>query len=257
MGKIVALDFDGVICDGLAEYFYSSKLVYEQIWHTPLSGEPQIQTDFNYLRPIIETGWEMPLIIRALTVGYNVDQLFDHWQGICQTILANENLKSSFISQTLDEVRQKQINNDLWKWLELHKIYPDVLDKIANIIDSYKLFIITTKEGYFAQKLLESKGLDVSKITIIGKEKKRPKYESLRLIIAQEKVRPWDVCFIEDRLEALMAVDEQKDLQDVNLFLASWGYNTEKTRDSITSESKMKLLSLNDFTHGDIVNLFF
>jgi len=257
MTKILALDFDGVICDGLAEYFYSSKLVYEQIWHIPLSDEPQIQADFNYLRPIIETGWEMPLVIKALTVGYNVDQLFNDWQNICQGILATENLQSSFLSHALDEVRQKQINNNLWTWLNLHKIYPHVLDKINNIIDNYKLFIITTKEGYFAQKLLESKGVDISKITIIGKEKKRPKYESLRLIIAQEKVSSRDVYFIEDRLEALVAVGKQEDLQDVNLFLASWGYNTKKTRDSITSKSRINLLSLNDFTNGDIANSFF
>ena len=29
---IIALDFDGVICDGLVEYFATTKKAYEQIW---------------------------------------------------------------------------------------------------------------------------------------------------------------------------------------------------------------------------------
>ena len=48
--------------------------------------------------------------------------------------------------------------------------------------------------------------------------------------------------FIEDRLEALELVKQQSDLQEIKLFLADWGYNTEQTRVSVMSSEKIQLL---------------
>ncbi|AFZ47317.1 Haloacid dehalogenase domain protein hydrolase [Cyanobacterium stanieri PCC 7202] len=257
MNKILALDFDGVICDGLPEYFHSSRLTYEIIWQKSVDNLEESRTTFNYLRPIIETGWEMPLIFRAMTIEKNPTILFNNWHEFVQRIIKNDDISKDKIAHTLDIVRQEQINNNLIKWLNLHQFYPQVINRIDKYIqENIKIYIITTKEGIFAKKLLENQQLETDKITFWGKEQKRPKYESIRLIIDQEKVEATDICFIEDRLEALETVSGQSDLSGVRLFLASWGYNTEKTRASVTPESGIKLLSLTDFTKGDIVNLF-
>lgn len=249
MNKIIATDFDGVICDGLAEYFYSSKLTYEQIWQESITNEHHLQNQFNLLRPIIETGWEMPLLLRALILGTKEIDIFNNWSKIYQEILSQENLNSQLISLTLDEVRQRQIQENLSGWLALHQFYPRVILQLKNFLaQSIKLYIITTKESIFVQKLLNQQGINLLTEAIIGKEKKRAKYETLRLIIAEEKVLPEQICFIEDRIEALELVQQQPDLQEIQLFLADWGYNTEKTRASLSSTTTIKLLSLNEFT---------
>ncbi|MFS8826233.1 haloacid dehalogenase, partial [Synechococcus sp. R6-6] len=60
--RILVLDFDGVLCDGRAEYFASSCRVCAQVWGlAPAQLEP-LRPAFDRLRPLIETGWEMPLL---------------------------------------------------------------------------------------------------------------------------------------------------------------------------------------------------
>ena len=249
MIKVIATDFDGVICDGLAEYFYSSKLAYERIWPGLMTEVDQIQAQFNYLRPVIETGWEMPVLLRALKKGHQPSEIMREWRIICQTILDEENLDLIKISQTLDMVRKEQIKNNLSAWLGLHRFYDGVIRQINNFLnEQIKLYIITTKESLFVQELLKEHNLNLDQKFIIGKEKKRPKYETLRLIIAEEKVESNQVCFLEDRLEALKLVKQQSDLKNVKLFLADWGYNTEKTRASLLPTVGIKLLSLTEFT---------
>ncbi|AUC61397.1 hypothetical protein AA637_09625 [Cyanobacterium sp. HL-69] len=257
MNKILALDFDGVICDGMAEYFHSSRLTYEIIWKSKVKNLEYSQEVFQYLRPTIETGWEMPLIFRAIEMEKNKQFLFNNWQNVVKDIMKKDNITKEQIAKELDLVRQNQINNNIEQWLRLHNFYDDIVEVIKAIIyKNYKIFIITTKEGIFAKKLLASQDIDTDKITFWGKEQKRKKYDSLRVILDQEKVKPTDICFIEDRLEALEGVRQQPDLAGIRLFLASWGYNTQEIRASVTPESGITLLSLTDFTKGDMVNLF-
>ncbi len=252
MSKIIASDFDGVICNGLAEYFYSSQLAYEQIWQESLTEINLRQSQFNLLRPVVETGWEMPVLLRALFLGNKPEEILINWHKICQDIVIQENLETTKIGKILDKVRETEIKNNLSNWLALHEFYQGVITQLKNVIESAnKLYIITTKEGIFVKELLKQQGINLDDKYLIGKEKKRPKYETLRLIIKEEKVKPEEIYFIEDRLEALKLVQQQPDLQGIKLFLASWGYNTEQTRLNVTSSQGIKLLSLSEFTNPE------
>ncbi len=52
---IIALDFDGVICDGLREYFATTKRAYEQIWQQkPEQKLEELEISFYRLRPVIK-----------------------------------------------------------------------------------------------------------------------------------------------------------------------------------------------------------
>ncbi|MGI0479917.1 HAD family hydrolase [Geminocystis sp. CENA526] len=255
--KILVTDFDGVICDGLKEYFYSSKLVYQSIWHDSSSIElDSLQSQFNILRPVVETGWEMPLLLRVLTWGETPENILKNWHNIKEKavkLLDLEGINITTLSKKLDEVREKQIRDDINKWLSLQSLYNGVKAKIKQLINQQiKIYIITTKEGKFARQLLEKEGIYLAENTIFGKEVKRPKYETLRLIIEKEKVEAGEVCFIEDRLEALELVNQQSDLQQVKLFFALWGYNTEESKQKAQKNPNINLLSLVNFTSNDV-----
>jgi hypothetical protein len=58
---VLALDFDGVVCDGRPEYFETAWQAYVTAWPRPLtSTRPgEIAERFGALRPLIESGWEM------------------------------------------------------------------------------------------------------------------------------------------------------------------------------------------------------
>ena len=246
--KIVALDFDGVICNGLPEYFLSTQKAYQLIWHEqPLNSD--LAPVFYRLRPVIETGWEMPVLMRALVLGIGETEILANWLSIRDRIIDSEGLNSSKIAQQLDEVRDRWIKNNLKEWLALHQFYPGIIQRLKGIFFSEtKLFIITTKEGRFVQQLLAKEGINLPPSAIIGKESQRPKSETLRLILQDNSVAAAQIWFVEDRLKTLLAVQKQTNLAGISLFLASWGYNTETERNSLPANSQIKLLSLRQFT---------
>ncbi|HIK38596.1 MAG: HAD family hydrolase [Geminocystis sp.] len=253
--KVLVSDFDGVICDGLEEYFLSSKLVYQRIWGDYSGDWYALKTQFFLLRPVVETGWEMPLLLRALTWGEKPENLLDNWLAIRDKIvkyLSLEGVTVDKIAQVLDEVRRQQIEEDLNGWLELHSIYQPVLEKINSLLNQgNKVYILTTKGGYFTRKIIEKAGINIPESAIIGKEAKRPKYESIREIIKREKVNATDVCFLEDRLETLELVHQQPDLKEVKLYLALWGYNTEKIKEKAKKLVYIRPLSLSELLSWD------
>src|SRR5215510_9985384 len=66
---ILALDFDGVLCDGMREYFEASRRAYRRVWPDENAPGKELFPAFRALRPVIMTGWEMPLLLRAIVVG--------------------------------------------------------------------------------------------------------------------------------------------------------------------------------------------
>ncbi|GAB1538103.1 HAD family hydrolase [Scytonema sp. NUACC21] len=244
--KILALDFDGVICDGLIEYFEVSWRTYCHVWlqedQTPPDG---LASKFYRLRPVIETGWEMPVLIKALLQGIAEEKILQEWGAIAHQILQEDNFKATEIGSKLDRQRDEWIAKDLDSWLSLHKFYPGVVEKLKTTVSSpIKLYIVTTKEGRFAQQLLGKQGVELPKEVIFGKEVKRPKYETLRELIRAENTTPDSLWFVEDRLKTLQLVEQQPDLQEVKLFLADWGYNTSMERAAAQNDPRIRLLPL-------------
>ena len=249
--ELLALDFDGVICDGLVEYFASTKRAYEQIWSESI--DERLAPSFYRLRPVIETGWEMPILLRALVLGFDEAEILDDFSAIALQITMSEGLRGQEVVRTLDGVRDNWIEHNLDDWLGLHRFYPGVIERIKQILDStVELYIITTKEGRFVKQLLQRQGIDLDEAQIIGKENKRPKYETLRILRDRHQTPNKDltIFFVEDRLKALQQVAGQSDLKNVGLFLAAWGYNLEGDRYLAAHDEQIRLLTLEQFQHS-------
>jgi phosphoglycolate phosphatase-like HAD superfamily hydrolase len=248
--NILALDFDGVICNGLPEYFATTKKTYLEIWESDsIENLDKFASSFYQLRPVIEIGWEMPILLRALRLEINEIEILKNWALVAKTIIDNENLNPQEISSKLDCNRDNWINHDLDSWLELHQFYPGILSILKHINNlSIELYIITTKEGRFAKKLLEQQGIKLPEENIIGKEYQRPKYQTLKLLLQASK-SPKDtiIWFVEDRLKTLEVVQQQLELSTIKLFLADWGYNTEIERVAARNNPKIEVLSLKQF----------
>ncbi len=245
---LLALDFDGVVCNGLLEYFASTKSAYQQIWSEEV--DDRFADSFYRLRPVIETGWEMPILLRALVSGIPEADILQNFQAIAQQIIQTEGLEKQTVVQKLDGIRDNWIKHDLANWLNLHRFYPGVIEQLGKIVDSkIQLYIVTTKEGRFVQQLLQQQGLELPAEQIIGKESKRPKYETLRILRDkhQQLADNISIFFVEDRLKALQEVAQQTDLELVSLFLADWGYNFSGDRVVAAQDRRIKLLSLSRF----------
>jgi phosphoglycolate phosphatase-like HAD superfamily hydrolase len=241
--EAIALDFDGVLCDGLKEYFQIALKTYAQIWPEAVPVDPSgWHITFGRLRPIVETGWEMPVVLRALQQGYAEADLLANWPAIRQQVMAGETWDSQQIGALVDHLRDQWIATDFDSWLALHGFYPGVATQLHTWIAQQRpIFIITTKESRFVQALLQLIDVALSPTVVFGKDRQQPKSQTLRQLQAQGFQHLW---FVEDRWATLQVIQQQADLQQVRLFLADWGYNTVTDRQAAVNHPSIHLLSL-------------
>lgn len=251
---LLALDFDGVLCDGRREYFQSAWRAYGQIWTDAASQPPaHLEQPFYRLRPVVETGWEMPLLLRAMQLDYAEAELLQDWATIAPQLLASEGLTQPQLQTALDSQRDHWIQTDLAAWLHLHSFYPGTIARLqAAIAAGIPVVIITTKESRFVKQLLQEAGISPPLPQIFGREQQRPKREVLRSLQAGGSDLPRSpvgtaIWFVEDRLKTLQNVQQQPDLANIGLFLADWGYNTAAERAQAQQDQRIHLLSLDQF----------
>jgi hypothetical protein len=245
---LLALDFDGVVCDGLREYFHTAWRVYNTVWGGAVSKTPTgLAESFYRMRPVIESGWEMPLLVRALMSGYSERDLAVHWVKISQEILQKDGLSAAVIGPQFNADRDEQIRTNEDGWLSLHRFYPGIKERIRSmLIGPTSLRIVTTKEERYARRLLEQQGIFLSEEAIIGRGAKQPKHQTLRRYRTEFGSQA-EIWFVEDRLITLQSVRQHSDLHNIRLFLADWGYNTPEERLSTFEEQGIELLSLETF----------
>ena len=65
---LLALDFDGVICDGMEEFFETSWRSLADVAGAtvPASRRAELAPRFAALRPVVESGWEMVVLLGVL-----------------------------------------------------------------------------------------------------------------------------------------------------------------------------------------------
>lgn len=244
---ILALDFDGVICDGMSEYFATSWQTYCQIWKTNTKDRPDnLEERFAKYRPLIETGWEMPVLIRAFILDIPETEIASDWHRVCHNIAAADKLDPAELARQVDVYRDEWIERDLDSWLSLHKFYPGVVEQLNKLLDSStKVIIITTKEGRFVVELLKMAGVAIERESIFGKEQKQPKSKTLKQLLDRHPQAT--IWFVEDRWQTLEKIAANPDLVEVKLYLADWGYNTESDRELATIDKRIKLINLTNF----------
>ncbi len=245
---ILALDFDGVVCDGLIEYFQTAWKAYCRMWNpTPQTPPEDLAERFYRLRPVVETGWEMPVLLRSLLLGTTENEILADWQAIAHQRVKVEGLVAAELAQAVDGVRDEWIQADTDGWLAHHQFYPGVIERLHQALaDVSQMVIISTKEGRFIHQLLQQEQLAISRDDIYGKEVKQPKYDTLRQLTQRyDEVHHHQpmIWFVEDRLKTLYSAKAQSDLAHVQLYLADWGYNTEGDRTAADQDDRIHLLS--------------
>ncbi len=243
MIDLLALDFDGVICNGLLEYFETARRAYCQIWST--QGELEQWRSFFYqLRPVVETGWEMPVVIHALASGVTAEEILTDWPDRRDRLVKASGVTPPEIGQCVDQLRDQWISQDLAGWLSLHSFYPGVVERLNQVLaQGIPTYIISTKEKRFILQLLQQAGVNFPAEQVFGKECDRPKSAILLDLLPAGKI--W---FIEDRWLTLTKIAALPQLESVELFLADWGYNTEPMRQAAQAHPRIHLLSLGQFS---------
>ncbi len=248
--KLLALDFDGVICNTVREGLRSAWQVCREIRGGGDERPPaEVADAFVRLRPILESGWEFPVLLLALLDGASDASLRRDFQTAWrQRVLAKYQLTPAELTARFDAVRDRTIRRSLEDWLADQGPYPGVADKLrAALEEEVSIFVLTTKEGRFAQRLLETHGVKLPTDHVWGKEQAQPKSELLRILHRETAVAYADIWFAEDRLKTLQSVKREADLAEVRLFLATWGYTTATDRQEAARDPRITPLTLEQF----------
>lgn len=243
---IYALDFDGVICDSAIETGVAGWKAAMKIWDdivTPLPSQ-NILDQFREARPLIETGYEAILTMKMLNDGEQVETISKDFANKKDKLMKSSDLDTEFLKKLFGETRDKWIKDDLNEWLEMNPLFPEVAEKLKYLASQDRWYIITTKQERFVKQILKANQINMPDDRIFGLDKKMSK-EAVLLDLVDKHPRE-AIYFVEDRLPALLKVIRNKKLASVQLFFATWGYNTEKDKVDAQQET-IELIGLDDF----------
>ncbi len=224
---IVIFDFDGVIVDGLIEYWDSAKkaclqsIKKNELAHTLPSKVP---TTFRQLRPWVKNGWEMVLIAAEIfrqdspLAQHGPIQFAENYQQNCIESLKTWGWNSEQLQNALDNVRKQEIITNKDTWLARHVPFQGIIERIQRLQDEEIAFgVLTTKSAEFTLELLKSFNLHPA--LLYGHESGEKK-DLLLQISKSHSIKG----FIEDRRATLETIINTPDLSFIPCYLASWGY---------------------------------
>jgi phosphoglycolate phosphatase-like HAD superfamily hydrolase len=233
---VLISDFDGVIIDGMDEYWWSAR-------RCAIRLDPRLETlpeavpqPFRMLRPHVLGGWEMPILAASIGgLGPSPQAFAAAYGPSLQQALGDLSWDRSRLEASLDEVRDDAVRTQRQFWLSLHRPYPWMLGFLMRLQgEGIPWRVLTTKSAAFTAELLRSHGLEPEQVH--GRED-GPKPAVLARLLPS---LPPGAClpFLEDRLASLLELQQHPDLKPVRAFLASWGYllpdDIERAPDSVT-----------------------
>ena len=230
---LLALDFDGVVCDGINEMLDSAwRTLVEVTGRTiPPSRHAELSTRFGALRPAIESGWEMVVLVGVLVeqdaVGDAALRDGARWAAVRDAYVKANDLRPAAIAGAFDGVRDRWIAGDKAGWLARHRFYPGIAAWLQRLVAGGQLvYVISTKSKQFLDALLAWQQVTLPADRVIGRaEPKREKWDVLRGLAASHGLTTGDVWFVEDRLATLLEMRRHAaDFAAARLFLADWGY---------------------------------
>ncbi len=224
---ILILDFDGVIIDGLLEYWTSSRKAYFKILgkgDNTGESDPNIPNTFRELRPWVKNGWEMVLIAAEILnsnsylkrVGAKI--FAKNYQENCSKCLKTWQWLPIDLQNALDSIRREAINKNSTNWLKSHKAFPFVVERLQQLkYEKIEFGVLTTKSAEFTSKLLAH--LNLYPKFVHGYESgSKPE------MLSQISKEFFITGFVEDRRTTLETVLKTSGINSIPCYLAEWGY---------------------------------
>ncbi|GLC38636.1 hypothetical protein PLESTB_000454800 [Pleodorina starrii] len=252
--KLIALDFDGVVCDSCGESslsaFKAAAILWPEIFRTPEAAarKDELVEKMRAVRPVVETGYENVVQIRCLYEGVSVDEMLAGWEKMLPARMSQWGLNRAEMVDLFGRVRDEWIAADLDGWLAPNRIYEGVADPVRAAMSRHELYIVTTKQAHYTEILMR----DMASVpfpperifsqTVSG----RPKGEVLAAL-AQAHPQAAERVFVEDKLSTLEKVARDPSLSDWRLYLVDWGYNTPAERARAAANPAITIIDKSGF----------
>jgi phosphoglycolate phosphatase-like HAD superfamily hydrolase len=237
---VLALDFDGVLCDSSREVFvvaidtYALVIPDSELLDSlmPLrndalgsgSGyrEHAITRRFHDLLPLGNRAEDFGVSLCAIEQRATIidQEAYDaFYRGIGREWL-------DLFHQTFYECRKALRDADTSSWLQLHLPFEGLADTLRRHVDRTRLAVATAKDGPSVRLLLDElhMGTLFDPELIFDKESGITKTEHLRALHRRTGIHLSDITFVDDKVNHLVSVAEL----GVRPVLAAWGFNADR-----------------------------
>jgi len=249
MKLVLALDFDGVICDSAGEMAVAAWRAGQVFWPEWQTPEPpsDLIDKFRSLRPVVVTGYQSIALMRLLYCQRSMMQIRVDFPRL------EEDLFAALGESRENLIRQFGLTRDLWiaedpaGWRSKHFFYPGIVTALRYALNQgHEIFILSTKQVRFTVRLLHDADIAIPVSRISGLEKGRTKDDLLlELYLQSQRGDTW--YFVEDRPEALLQAAQRPELKNVHCLLAAWGYNFPEERQECISHPAIDVIDLPHF----------
>ncbi len=222
--KVLALDFDGVICDSAEEVLQTALDAWFELFSTSdFQFENRLaehRTTFDRLVPLGNRAEDFGVALHILNSGIAIQTQGDYDR--IRKRLGSRWLDS--FHQAFYKARRHLRNENPERWLGLHETYPAFIEVLERHTHDTTLAIATAKDGDSVRLLLKHFG--ISRLfrddLILDKEIGIQKTDHLRILAGRIGCKPNQMTFVDDKLNHLVATAPL----GVRGVLAAWGHNT-------------------------------
>lgn len=221
MSKIVAFDFDGVICDSTDECLitgYNAWTEYNNggnfIYHLD-QVSPDIAGYFRPLRGYVRTAGQYFVIFNSLSSKSIRNE--NDFEEECKKYSTQIDSFGDFFFVA----RKKLKDNDIDYWIRLHHPYKGVKEGLGKIKETACIFVVTGKDKDSVYTFLEYYGIDLSEERIFDKDAAINKLAALNQITQMEGRSIHDIIFIDDNIKHLIEPKQS----GYQVYMAEWGYS--------------------------------
>jgi len=238
--RVVALDFDGVICDSAREVFVVALRTYASLvpeswlaaevagrgepasWHRTELATDSLGRAFSELMPLGNRAEDFGVSLRAIDSGVAIpdQQAYDaFYRGLDSDWLIA--FHASFYEQ-----RAALRGSDPDTWLALHDHYPTLSELLGRHSERARLAIATAKDAVSVRLLLRAFGIDdlFPGEAIADKETGIHKTDHLGVLRDRFGTAFEEMIFVDDKVNHLLKVAPL----GVRPVLAAWGFNTPR-----------------------------
>ncbi len=236
---LLIFDFDGVIVDGMYEYWSSARKACLALLKSRSDSNilpKEIPSNFRELRPWINQGWEMVLLAAEMTrtespLNHYIPSIYaSEYHLRCQEALQIWKWTDKKLQNALDNIRTAELTHNHKQWIQLHKPFLHIFPLLNSIhTKGIEWAVLTTKGESFTYEILNSLGLQAN--LVYGHES-GSKIKILKQLKANRSIQG----FIEDRRATLELVRSTPETSDIPCYLASWGYLKPNDIDNLPKE---------------------
>jgi phosphoglycolate phosphatase-like HAD superfamily hydrolase len=243
--KLLALDFDGVICDSAREAFVVALRTFAEVFpehRLPAAAERDAGLYAGFLEsmPLGNRAEDYAVVLAAFASAHALpDQAaYDAFRGS----LAAERLRA--FHRRFYQVRSAWAERDPAGWLAEMTPYPGLCDVLRRRAHDVRLGIATAKDRGSVGRLLAAYGIAdlFPDGFVLDKEAGERKGDHVTKLAAEAGIEPAEVTFVDDKVNHLEDVAGL----GARCVLAAWGYNGARER-RIAEARGFLVCGLDDF----------